>query len=111
MNHTLTLPDEIHGQLQFEFEAGYTVGYAAGVRDERQRIANGHAELDRSWINQAVRTEEDRIAERAAAMEHHADLLAERLIERYGRRYRGTYHGGPVDWETGAPLRHLRAVA
>lgn len=47
-------------------------------------------------------TREQRVAQRMAEM----DRLARAQAAREGRPYR-LHPGGPVDWETGEPVRHL----
>ena len=78
--------------------AYYTAGrYSADV-----------AELHAIWgaYNEPRATWEQRVARRIKEME----TWARRRAERAGRTYR-EYHGGPIDWETGEPVRALRAAA
>lgn len=74
------------------------------------RFASTHAqgEMLSSWAQHhaAPPTRAERIAAELAAADRGARLRA----EREGRPYR-IYRGGPVEWETGAPVRQLGAVA
>ncbi|GIE79073.1 hypothetical protein Aph02nite_50230 [Actinoplanes philippinensis] len=74
----------------------------------RFRAAYAEGEMLASWARHhgAPPTRAERIAAELAAVDRAARLRA----EREGRPYR-VYRGGPVDWETGAPVRQLGAVA
>lgn len=82
-----------------------SLAFESGIRF-RSTYAEG--ELLTSWAEHHVvpPTRAERVAAELAAVERAARLRA----EREGRPYR-IYRGGPVDWETGAPVRRLGAVA
>lgn len=57
-------------------------------------------EIGHLWMNQARKAYSERIRERLAVMEaSYAEINA-----KLGRPEGYRYDGGPVDWETGAPL-------
>lgn len=72
--------------MHLAYDAGRTATYLDDV-----------AELHANWARQRDPrpAAEQRIAQRAADMAEQG----------------GDYRGGPVDWETGKPVRHLGAVA
>lgn len=73
-------------------QAAYLIALAYET-GRRQRLAEGLAETTACWAEHPTpqQVREQRVADRLAAME----------------RYSGppTYQGGPVDWDTGRPLR------
>lgn len=79
-------------------------GYAAGWRAALEHVATGHAELDRSWKPIGRIAEAQLIAERVALFEQCARDINQRL----GRPADYRYDGGPVDWDTGTPLRQAK---
>lgn len=81
------------------------LAYTAG---RLHAAAEDHAETAACWAEfaQPVRTREQRVAARLAEMDRAAELKA----LRENRPYR-IHPGGPVDWETGAPVRHLEVAA
>lgn len=81
-------------------EQAATLAFQLGREHERAELA----ELESTWKPLARKTYEQKVAERVAEMERHAARLATELLERHGR-VPWTYTGGPVDWETGRPLR------
>lgn len=82
------------------------IAYDAG-RTARQR--EDLAELHTVWDDKAWRrkTHEQIIAERL----HDYAQAGERINTRLGRPAGYTHPGGPVDWNTGRPIRHLTGVA
>jgi hypothetical protein len=82
-----------------------SLAFESGIRF---RATYAEGELLASWAahHAAPPTRQERIAAELAAVDRAARLRA----EREGRPYR-IYRGGPVDWETGAPVRRLGAVA
>lgn len=81
-------------------EARYTArdladAYAQGVTDERTRSAAARTELAEAWIPVGRRTYEQKVRERS---------------QRTGE-LRRDHPGGPVDFETGRPLRRRPEVA
>lgn len=65
-------------------------------------------ELHATWAehDEPRATREQRVTARLDQMDRDARARA----EREGRPYR-IYRGGPVDWQTGRPVRHLVEVA
>lgn len=96
-------------RLWMDAELAYacSVSWDLGRRYERERIAAATAELDARWRTAGRKAYEERVAERIALFE----MCAARVADRYGRPAGYAYRGGPVDWETGRPVRHLEAVA
>lgn len=76
------------------------LAWQAGAEYERARLADGVVELYRADKLDAWARYRDRVAERLAEMQAAA--------ERSGRP---EYRGGPVDWETGRPVRRLGVAA
>lgn len=74
----------------------------------RGRFDTDINELRGTWVEMAEprATREQRVAARLAEMDTKARIRA----AREGRPYR-IYRGGPVDWETGWPVRHLEVAA
>lgn len=82
--------------MHLAFDSGRTAAYSADL-----------AERHTLWATNARRpTYDELVAGRLAEMDHAARARA----VREGRPYR-LHPGGPVDWETGEPIRPLRAVA
>lgn len=88
-------PSEVHALV-----------YAAYVRGRYD--ADLH-DLHGTWAEhrEPRATREQRVAQRIAEMEQHAERVSAAL----GRPPGWTYPGGPVDWETGAPVRRLEIAA
>lgn len=68
--------------------------YFLGAHHERERIAAGHAELDAATLAVGVDLYQHSVQERLDLFERHAAESSS--------TWRGTYPGGPVDFETGA---------
>jgi hypothetical protein len=83
-------------QITYLMKLAFDCGRSATYREDL-------AELGCAWNDNAERrrTYEQRVTQRRAQME--AD--AARSNERLGRPPGYRYDGGPVDWETGSPLR------
>lgn len=82
--------------MALAYDAGRTARYT-------QDIADMHAGWART---QWRRTHEERVAAELAEMDRQARARA----AREGREYR-PHPGGPVDWETGLPVRSVREAA
>ncbi|MFY1588963.1 hypothetical protein ACN267_31235 [Micromonospora sp. WMMD734] len=83
--------------MRLAYDSGRTATHLADV-------ARIHcASVDSGWTRQ---TYEQRVAEEMAEMDH----VARAVAAREGRTYR-VHPGGPVDWETGQPVRHLEVAA
>ena len=83
--------------MHLAYDSGRTATYLADL-----------AEQHCNWQDHAAerRTYEQLVADRLAEMDRAARVRA----EREGRPYR-IYPGGPVDWETGEPVRRLEIAA
>jgi hypothetical protein len=90
------------GQVAYLMRLAYDSGRTA-------RYVEDIAELHAGWARHPAhrRTADDRYRERMAQMEANAAQVNAEL----GRPPGYVYRGGPVDWETGQPVRHLGAVA
>lgn len=87
------------------------VAYLVALAFESGRTAAAGEDLAETvacWVEHANprRVRGDRVAARVAEME----AAARRWAEQAGRQYR-PYRGGPVDWETGQPVRTLGVAA
>lgn len=82
--------------LSLAYDAGRTAAYAEDIADRHAAWAAGHWRIARA----------DRIAAELADMDQAARVRA----ARDGRPYR-PHPGGPVDWETGLPVRPAREAA
>lgn len=106
---TLRVVDALHGPQQTftRDQVAYLISlaYQAG---RRHAAADDLAEMVGCWQEyaEAPRTREQRVADRMAEM----DRLARIRAAREGRPYR-IHPGGPVDWDTGRPVRRLEAAA
>ncbi|MFE7868818.1 hypothetical protein ACFUYE_00500 [Micromonospora humida] len=81
--------------MRLAYDSGRTATHLADV-------ARIHcASVDSGWTR---KTYEQRVAEETAEMAAHA---ASQPWNTWG----GSYPGGPVDWETGRPARHLEVAA
>ncbi|WFE45325.1 hypothetical protein [Verrucosispora sp. WMMD1129] len=88
-------------QVAYLMHLAYDAGRTATVLDD---VARAHCTaLDADTLR---RTFEQRVADELAAM----DQAARARAKRERRPYR-IYPGGAVDWETGEPVRHLKAAA
>ncbi|MFG3702406.1 hypothetical protein ACGF5C_31665 [Micromonospora sp. NPDC047620] len=92
-------------KLTFTAEEAFELAWTAYLRGRYDADIN---EVRGTWTEMAEprATREQRVARRMAEM----DTAARARAEREGRPYR-IYRGGPVDWETGRPVRELRAAA
>ncbi len=85
-----------------ELESAVALAFEHGRAYERAELAATEA----TWKPLARKTYEQQVAERLAEM----DRVARQAAERDGRQYR-VHPGGPVDWETGQPVRRLEIAA
>ncbi|MDL4772916.1 hypothetical protein [Actinomadura xylanilytica] len=79
--------------------AGFGVGFVAG---EDVGYGRAHAEMDRAWADLAAKVRG------LASSPKHDELERRRWDgrrENFGRPRPGDYLGGPVEWETGRPVR------
>jgi len=93
--------DQVARLMQLAFDSGRYAGYKEDL-----------AELREVWASRAEQREsyEQRVTGRIADMERCAAHLAVRMHEANGR-LPWKYEGGPVDWETGRPLRESASQA
>jgi hypothetical protein len=75
----------------------------------RGRLEADLAELHTQWMTNSQRAQTGQ--ERKAALLAYYEACAEKIAAQMGRPAGYAYGGGPVDWETGRPVRHLQAVA
>lgn len=89
------------GQVAYLLHLAYESGRVSAAGEDM-------AEVVACWLEHAnpVQIRTDRVAARIAEMEQSARDRA----EREGRIYR-PYRGGPVDWETGRPVREMAVAA
>lgn len=89
--------DEVAYLMHLAYEAG-----------RLHAAAEDHAEVAACWAEfaQPTPTREQRVADRLADM----DRVARMQALRQDRPYR-IHPGGPVDWATGRPVRHLEVAA
>lgn len=97
------LPDAAHVIAEYEAESAWWAGYQQCLIE----VAARGYELDDTWKPVARKTADQWVVERVADMERHAARLAAQM----GRPPGYQYSGGPVDWHTGRPARHLQAVS
>lgn len=84
--------------MRIAYDAGRTARY-------REDLAELHSTWDGStWRH---KTNEQMVAERLSGYAQ----AGERINIRLGRPAGYTHPGGPVDWNTGRPVRHLTGVA
>lgn len=96
------------GQQNFTAAQVAALIHLAYETGRRHGAAEDMAEVVACWHEFAEprRTREERVKARLAEMEAYARQRA----AREGSPYR-PYPGGPVDWETGRPVRHLEIAA
>lgn len=95
-------PGGCPARLGEQLQHAVALAFEQGRRYERAELA----QLDTTWPPLARRTWEQGVAQRMAEM----DSAARARAAREGRPYR-PHPGGPVDWETGQPLRRLEIAA
>lgn len=93
-------PGGCPARLGEQLQHAVTLAFEQGRAYERAELA----EMEATWKPLARETYEQRVTARIAAMEAAAARLAAELVEKHGR-IPWAYTGGPVDWDTGRPLR------
>ncbi|MEU4570804.1 hypothetical protein [Micromonospora sp. NPDC023956] len=90
--------DQVAYLMHLAYDSGRTAHH---LEDVARLHCTG---IDNAFLR---RTHEQRVADEIADM----TARAERLHADMGRPPGYEYRGGPVDWDTGRPVRHLGAVA
>lgn len=95
--HRTFTADQTAYLMALAYDSGRTCAYREDLA-EMHSVWEDHADRRRTY--------EQRVADRMAEMDRSARARA----EREGRPYR-IHPGGPVDWETGQPVRILAVAA
>ena len=95
-------PGGCSARLGEQLETAVALAFEQGRAYERGELA----EMEATWKPLARKTYEQQVTARMAEM----DRAARARAAREGRPYR-PHPGGPVDWETGEPVRRLEMAA
>lgn len=92
-----------------DFERGWRQGYHRGF-DAGWNVGYGRAriELDETWEALAKRVIATGTRLSADDLRRLREMPTGQAWERWRARHGGDYRGGPVDWETGRPLRVIQ---